>query len=167
MPRSTNKHQFIEDEEARNETLRKGKKCLIKKMSELTKFGDVDACFVMYDKEGGPPTVWPSTAEAHRLIEKYYESKRQRVNAMQNYAVFLEKRVAEMKKEFEIQKEKYMRNLMMKNLYDVNAISEITCKETLSAMRDMLVREQKVMNALIKEKEASSSTSTSSKPNGV
>ncbi|XP_076937614.1 agamous-like MADS-box protein AGL80 [Bidens hawaiensis] len=166
MPRSTNKHQFIEDEEARNEAMREGKESLMKKMSELTKFGDADACFVMYDKEGGPPTVWPSTAEAHRLIELYDESKRQSANAMQDHSAFLVKQIAEAKKELEMQKEKNIRDLMLKCLYDVNAVSEITCEETLSAMWAMLAREQKVSHALIKEKVAGGSTASSSKPEG-
>ncbi|XP_076947960.1 agamous-like MADS-box protein AGL80 [Bidens hawaiensis] len=160
MPRSTNKYKFIEDEEARSVAMRKGKKSLIKKMSELTtRFSDVDACLVIYDKEGGPLTVWPSTAEAQRLIQKYVESKKCSVNAMQNHAAFLEKKIAKVKENTRI--------LMMKHLHDVNAIGEITCKETLSELRSMLARETEVMEALIKEKEASSSTSSSSKPDGV
>ncbi|KAL8236587.1 hypothetical protein R6Q59_017668 [Mikania micrantha] len=118
MTRSMVKYRFIEDERARNVTLRKRKASLLKKISELKILCDVDACLVMYEKDDGPADMWPSSSEAHRVIQRFKESRLWSANAMQDHSCFLQKSIARMKKHIEREKEKNLKHLMVKCLFD-------------------------------------------------
>ncbi|XP_076947959.1 agamous-like MADS-box protein AGL80 [Bidens hawaiensis] len=144
--------------------MRKRKACLIKKMTELKTLCGVDACLVLYEKEDAPPTVWPSNAEAERLIQKFDESPLTmgNANARQDHPAFMKKSIAKVKKQMDKEKDKYLKNLMVKCLFDDNAISEINSVEELAAVRGMILSEMEVVNDLIEERKASSAGASSS-----
>ncbi|XP_076894359.1 agamous-like MADS-box protein AGL80 [Bidens hawaiensis] len=164
MPRSKIKYQFIEDERARNVTMKKRNASLIKKMSELKTLCGVESCLVLYEKEDAPPTVWPSNAEAERLIQKFDESPLTmgNANARQDHPDIMKKTIAKVKKQMDKEKEKYLKNLMVKCLFDDNAIGEINNVEELDAVRSMILSEIEVINDLIEERKASNNVASSS-----
>ncbi|KAK1421903.1 hypothetical protein QVD17_24624 [Tagetes erecta] len=151
MTRSMVKYQFIEDERARNVTMRKRKASLLKKISELKILCDVDACLVMYEKDDSPPEVWPSLSQAHHVIQRFKESHLWSSNAMQDHATFLKKSIAKMKKHLEKEKEKNSKHLMVKCLFDANALSGIDNQEVLDGLRSSVESEIEEIDELIQE----------------
>ncbi|KAI3762102.1 hypothetical protein L1987_52525 [Smallanthus sonchifolius] len=151
MTRSTVKYQFIEDERARKVTMRKRKSSLMKKISELKILCDVDACLVMYEKDDGPLDVWPSPCEAHRVIQRFKESRLWSANAMQDHATFLQKSIVKMKKHFGRENEKNLKHLMVKCLFDESALREINNQEVLDGLRASVESEIEVIDDMIQE----------------
>ncbi|KAJ0507291.1 putative transcription factor MADS-type1 family [Helianthus annuus] len=151
MTRSMVMYQFIEDERVRNVTMRKRKASLMKKMSELKILCDVDACLVMYETDDSPPDVWPSPSEAHRVIQRFNKSPMWSPNALQDHSAYLEKQIAKMKKQLAKEKEKNMKHLMVKCLFDENALSEVNNQEVLDGVRSAIDSEIEAIDDMIKE----------------
>ncbi|KAK9079322.1 hypothetical protein SSX86_000993 [Deinandra increscens subsp. villosa] len=145
------KYQFIEDERARNVTMRKRRASLLKKISELKTLCDVDACLVMYENDNSPPDVWPSPSDARHVIDRFKESTLWSTNAMQNHYSFLQKSIAKMKKQLEKGKEKNLKHLMVKCLFDENTLSEIKDQEVLDGLRSLVENEIEVIDDMIQE----------------
>ncbi|CAJ2629381.1 unnamed protein product [Trifolium pratense] len=74
MPRRKIKLAFISDELARKVTYNRRKKCLIKKVTELTTLCDVPACAIISSPFDSQPEVWPNREGAMKVIERYQNS---------------------------------------------------------------------------------------------
>ncbi|PNX71347.1 agamous-like mads-box protein agl80-like [Trifolium pratense] len=74
MPRRKIKLAFISDELSRKVTYNKRKKCLIKKVTELTTLCDVPACAIISSPFDSQPEVWPNREGAMKVIERYQNS---------------------------------------------------------------------------------------------
>ncbi|XP_024969028.1 agamous-like MADS-box protein AGL80 [Cynara cardunculus var. scolymus] len=145
------KYQYIADEKARNETLKKRKPNLIKKMNELKSLCDVDACLIMYDKNGAAPEVWPNPLEAERVLHKFQEATTGApASATLDQIAFLQKSISKMKKQLQKEKEKNQRRMMLRMLFDKDAPSPQTPEE-LKILLATIDREIKVVDRLIEE----------------
>ncbi|TVU03870.1 hypothetical protein EJB05_50583, partial [Eragrostis curvula] len=63
--------QWIANDSTRRATFKKRRKGLMKKASELATLCDVDACVVAYGEGESQPEVWPSVAEAARILARF------------------------------------------------------------------------------------------------
>ncbi|KAK3118950.1 hypothetical protein QOZ80_9BG0711180 [Eleusine coracana subsp. coracana] len=62
---------WIANDSTRRATFKKRRKGLMKKASELATLCDVDACVVAYGEGESQPEVWPSVAEAARVLARF------------------------------------------------------------------------------------------------
>ncbi|CAK9162684.1 unnamed protein product [Ilex paraguariensis] len=115
MVRSMVKYELIANENARRETFRKRKAGLLKKASELKTLCNIDACAIIYNKDGGPPDVWPSSVEAHRLLHRFNNLPIMvKTSTMMDQEGFLIRNLERLNKNLE--KEKKTRQLEMEQL---------------------------------------------------
>ncbi|XP_074577557.1 agamous-like MADS-box protein AGL80 [Curcuma longa] len=70
MPRKKVALAWIAHDATRRATFKKRKRSLFKKTSELAILCGVDACAVVYGPEEAEPEVWPSPAEAARVLAR-------------------------------------------------------------------------------------------------
>jgi hypothetical protein len=63
--------QWIANDSTRRATFKKRRKGLMKKASELATLCDVDTCVVAYGEGEAQPEVWPSVAEAARVLARF------------------------------------------------------------------------------------------------
>ncbi|GJN24165.1 hypothetical protein PR202_gb11889 [Eleusine coracana subsp. coracana] len=62
---------WIANDSTRRATFKKRRKGLMKKASELATLCDVEACVVAYGEGESQPEVWPSVAEAARVLARF------------------------------------------------------------------------------------------------
>lgn len=62
---------WISNDATRRATLKKRRKGLLKKVRELSILCDVRACAIIYSPNEPQPEVWPSAAEAARLLSRF------------------------------------------------------------------------------------------------
>nr|XP_043616174.1 agamous-like MADS-box protein AGL80 [Erigeron canadensis] len=150
MTRSMVKYKFMEDASARNVTLKKRKASLLKKMDEVKTLCDVDACLVMYEKEGDPPVLWPSASEARRVVDKFDKSIIWGANSRLDHIGFLKNNLTKMKKHLKKEKKKNLKNSMLKCLFDDNEFSEIK-QEDLEGLHAFIDSEIQVIDEMIEK----------------
>src|SRR5438105_9393528 len=63
--------QWIVNDATRYATYKKHRKGLMKKASELSTLCDMDTCVVTYGEGDSQPEVWPSVAEAARVLARF------------------------------------------------------------------------------------------------
>ncbi|KAE9598948.1 putative transcription factor MADS-type1 family [Lupinus albus] len=71
MARRNTKHTYIVNDAKRNVTYKKGKSSLIKKTMEISTLCGVDACAIIYNRNGLEPEVWPSHFGVQGVLYKF------------------------------------------------------------------------------------------------
>ncbi|KAK2664753.1 hypothetical protein Ddye_003327 [Dipteronia dyeriana] len=71
MTRKKVKLCYIADDSTRKVTLKKRKKGLLKKVSELSILCGIDACAIVYSPYNNQPDVWPSHQEVQRIVSQF------------------------------------------------------------------------------------------------
>ncbi|CAL0299619.1 unnamed protein product [Lupinus luteus] len=71
MPREKVKLAYINDINARKASFNKRKKCIFKKMSELTILCGIHACAIIQNPFDFQIEVWPNPKGANEVIERY------------------------------------------------------------------------------------------------
>ncbi|KAG0496484.1 hypothetical protein HPP92_001175 [Vanilla planifolia] len=88
---------LIANEATRRATLKKRRKGLMKKVKELSILCDVRACAIVYSPQEAQPEVWPSVAEATRLLTRFRSMpEMEQSKKMLNQETFLRQRVAKL-----------------------------------------------------------------------
>ncbi|KAF1894875.1 hypothetical protein Lal_00022369 [Lupinus albus] len=71
MARRNTKLGYIANDAKRNATYKKRKNSLIKKTMEISTLCGVDACAIIYNRNGFQPEVWPSHFEVQKVLYKF------------------------------------------------------------------------------------------------
>ncbi|KAL0856746.1 hypothetical protein Bca101_061900 [Brassica carinata] len=108
---------YITDGTAREATFNLRKDELMKKLHELHVLCDVDTCAVIYKQCNPNPEVWPSHSEVKSILEKFEMfSEKQKTRRSVNHEEFLHQMIervrTKIQKQNDLNKEKYMRELM-------------------------------------------------------
>ncbi|KAE8666336.1 Pentatricopeptide repeat-containing protein, putative isoform 1 [Hibiscus syriacus] len=107
MGRKKTTYELITNEFARKTTLKKRKAGLLKKLSELTTLCDVPACAIIFTSYDARPDVWPSQAEACRILEKFESlPEQQRGKNMMDQTIVLERNILQLNDRLEKQRKK-------------------------------------------------------------
>ncbi|VFQ60639.1 unnamed protein product [Cuscuta campestris] len=95
MTRKKVKLAFISNDSARKATLKKRKKGLMKKVSELSTLCGIDACAIIYSPYENQPEVWPNTAGAQRVVAQFKRMpEMEQSKKMVNQESFIRQRIA-------------------------------------------------------------------------
>ncbi|CAH9081733.1 unnamed protein product [Cuscuta epithymum] len=107
MTRKKVKLAFIANDSARKATLKKRKKGLMKKVSELSTLCGVDACAIIYSPYENQPEVWPNTAGAQRVVAQFKRMpEMEQSKKMMNQESFIRQRIAKASEQLKkVQKE--------------------------------------------------------------
>ncbi|XP_031103983.1 agamous-like MADS-box protein AGL80 [Ipomoea triloba] len=121
MTRKKVKLAFITNDSARKATLKKRKKGLIKKVSELSTLCGIDACAIIYSPYENQPEVWPSTAGAQRVVAQFKRMpEMEQSKKMVNQEGFIRQRIAkaseQLKKQHKENREKEITEVMFQCL---------------------------------------------------
>ncbi|XP_019191069.1 PREDICTED: agamous-like MADS-box protein AGL80 [Ipomoea nil] len=117
MTRKKVKLAFITNDSARKATLKKRKKGLMKKVSELSTLCGIDACAIIYSPYENQPEVWPSTAGAQRVVAQFKRMpEMEQSKKMVNQEGFIRQRIAkaseQLKKQHKENREKEITEVM-------------------------------------------------------
>ncbi|KAI4323226.1 hypothetical protein L6164_022849 [Bauhinia variegata] len=94
MVRGKVKLRLIADESARRAAFRKRTKGLLKKLDEVTKLCDVEACAIIYGQNEAQPTLWPSPEGFQAVIHRFMGmSEVDRSKKMLNLESYLQERL--------------------------------------------------------------------------
>lgn len=97
---------YIANDAARRATFKKRRRGLIKKVQELATLCDVPACIIIYAPHEAQPEVWPSEAEARRILHRFRDLPELEQNKrMMNQEQFLHQRVTKMMDQVKKQEE--------------------------------------------------------------
>nr|GMD48489.1 agamous-like MADS-box protein AGL80 [Ipomoea batatas] len=121
MTRKKVKLAFITNDSARKATLKKRKKGLMKKVSELSTLCGIDACAIIYSPYENQPEVWPSTAGAQRVVAQFKRMpEMEQSKKMVNQEGFIRQRIAkaseQLKKQHKENREKEITQVMFQCL---------------------------------------------------
>ncbi|XP_031103982.1 agamous-like MADS-box protein AGL80 [Ipomoea triloba] len=121
MTRKKVKLAFITNDSARKATLKKRKKGLMKKVSELSTLCGIDACAIIYSPYENQPEVWPSTAGAQRVVAQFKRMpEMEQSKKMVNQEGFIRQRIAkaseQLKKQHKENREKEITEVMFQCL---------------------------------------------------
>ncbi|KAL5697600.1 hypothetical protein ACHQM5_028725 [Ranunculus cassubicifolius] len=105
MARKKVKLQWIANDTARRATLKKRKKGLMKKVSELSTLCGVKACAIVYGPNDPNPEIWPSVHEARDTVLKFKNMPLiEQSKKMMNQETFLRQRLNKAKEQLKKQK---------------------------------------------------------------
>ena len=100
MTRKKVKLTFITNENGRKATLKKRKKGLIKKISELSTLCGINACAIIYSPQDSQPEVWPSPLGVQETISEFRKmSELDQSKKMMNQESFLKQRIVKCKEQ--------------------------------------------------------------------
>ncbi|CAL9767573.1 unnamed protein product [Musa acuminata subsp. burmannicoides] len=121
---------WIANDSTRRATLKKRKKGLMKKVSELATLCNVKACMIIYGPQEQQPEAWPSAQEAARLLERFKSMpEMEKCRKMMDQEGFLRQRAAKLQEQLRRQERDNRElevSLLMhqavagRSLYDVN-----------------------------------------------
>lgn len=93
---------WIKNDASRKQSFKKRKQGLVKKVQELTTLCGVSAFIVIQGPGEEFPTVWPSPAVAHHLIQRFYNvPEMERCKKMVSQESYLRERITKMKDQVE------------------------------------------------------------------
>ncbi|KAG6485095.1 hypothetical protein ZIOFF_053624 [Zingiber officinale] len=100
MARKKLKLAWITNDSTRRATFKKRRKGLMKKASELATLCDVKACVIVYAPQEPHPEVWPSVAEATRVLARFKSlPEMEQSKKMMNQEAFLRQRAAKLREQ--------------------------------------------------------------------
>ncbi|XP_070045560.1 agamous-like MADS-box protein AGL80 [Nicotiana tomentosiformis] len=156
MTRSKVNLAFITNESARKATLKKRKKGLMKKVSELSTLCGIDACAIIYSPyDQDQPEVWPSIMGAQRVLEEFKRMpEMEQCKKMMNQESFIRQRIVKAseqlkKKQKENRKQevievmyqcltgKGLDNLILTDLNDLGWLIDQNLKEICKRIEDL------------------------------
>ncbi|XP_028082579.1 agamous-like MADS-box protein AGL80 [Camellia sinensis] len=147
MPRKKMKLAFITSDSERKATLKKRKKGLMKKASELSTLCGIDACVIIHSPNESQPEVWPNNLGVQRVLAKFKRiPEMEQSKKMMTQESFIRQRIAkaneQLKKQLKNNREKEMtevmyqclsgrglQNLSMVDQYDLNWLIDQNLKE--------------------------------------
>ncbi|XP_057999493.1 agamous-like MADS-box protein AGL80 [Hevea brasiliensis] len=121
MTRKKVKLAYITNDSARKETLKRRKKGLMKKVSELSTLCGIDACAIIYSPHDSQPEVWPSLVGVQSMLAQFENiPQMEQSKKMVNQDSFLRERICKanehLKKQRKDNREKEMTQLMFQCL---------------------------------------------------
>ncbi|XP_008801454.1 agamous-like MADS-box protein AGL80 [Phoenix dactylifera] len=100
MARKKVKLEWIVNDSARRATLKKRKKGLMKKVSELSTLCDVKACLIVYGPNEPQPEVWPSAPDAMRVLARLKKMpEMEQSKKMMNQEGFMRQRIMKLQEQ--------------------------------------------------------------------
>lgn len=106
MARKKVKLEYIANDASRRATFKKRRKGLIKKVSELSTLCDVKACLVVYGHDEPVPEVWPSGAEAVRVVARLKRMpEMEQSKKMMDQEGFMRQRIAKLQEQVSLEPE--------------------------------------------------------------
>ncbi|XP_057973326.1 agamous-like MADS-box protein AGL80 [Malania oleifera] len=153
MGRKKVRYELIADESARKVTFRKRKAGLLKKMSELKTLCGVDACAIIYDSRDDQPDAWPSSPEAHRVVEMFKDlplSKQGKF--MMDQESFLQKNISKLSATLEKEKKKNQRlkmEMLMSECLETKSLDGVKTMEDLIDLSAFLEEKKKLITKRI------------------
>nr|AIZ95431.1 MADS35 [Apostasia odorata] len=104
MARKKVKLEWIANDSARRATLKKRRKGLLKKASELSTLCDVKACLILFAAGEPQPEVWPSRHEAARILAKLKRlPEMEQGKKMMNQEGFMRQRITKLQEQLQKQ----------------------------------------------------------------
>ncbi|KAK9216491.1 hypothetical protein WN944_008500 [Citrus x changshan-huyou] len=149
MGRRRVQHELISKESVRKVTFKKRRAGLKKKLSELTTLCGVTACAIICASFDHQPEIWPSPAEAARLLDKFnnFPIKR-RGKYMMDQNTFLSKKISNL---FERMRKERKKNrglemdLMFTQCLAGKDMNNFDCLEDLKDLDHLLKEKIKVI----------------------
>ncbi|XP_073136867.1 agamous-like MADS-box protein AGL80 [Henckelia pumila] len=135
---------YLNTESQRKASFKKRCKGFMKKVEELSTLCGVEACAVTYSEFQSQPAVWPSPAEARRVLERFMERpEMDKARFMQNQMSFTRQLIERARNK--------IRRLQRENKRKELAIFMFRCIEGTANIGDFDVRDTGEMNVVINE----------------
>ncbi|KAE9598947.1 hypothetical protein Lal_00022395 [Lupinus albus] len=139
MARRNTKHTYIVNDARRNATYKKRKSSIIKKTMEISTLCGVDACAIIYNRNGLQPEVWPSHFGVQSVLYKFLTiHPLEQSRKMFDQQSFLKQRI--MKAQDKLKKKKAQNRKEMMSLLMVKCLSTGKVEENinLNVAKDLL-----------------------------
>ncbi|KAK7305526.1 hypothetical protein VNO77_43432 [Canavalia gladiata] len=112
---------YITNDSKRKATLKKRKKGLIKKITEISTLCGIEACAIIYSPNDPQPEVWPNEWGVHNVLSKFKRvPELEQSKKMLNQESFLRQRIIkcqeQLKKQMNENRKKEMTHLMLQYL---------------------------------------------------
>nr|CAD1843534.1 unnamed protein product [Ananas comosus var. bracteatus] len=130
---------WISNDSTRRATFKKRRKGLMKKASELATLCDVRACVVVYAPGEAQAEVWPSPAEAARVLARFKSMpEMEQCKKMMNQEGFLRQRVAKAQEQLRKQERENRELETTLLMYDgLNSVAEGAGAGAVGRLRDL------------------------------